>query len=291
MVSLGFIGLGEMGGPMATHLVAEGYNVTVYDLRSAAVDAVVEAGATRAADTREVGRNADVVFLSLPGPPEVETVVEDLEAVLRSGDVIVDTTTSTPGTTNHLAETLAERGIDILGAPVSGGRAGSEAGTLSVMIGGNPSVYEACVPVIEAFATDVFHVGDSPGHGHAVKLLNNYLSTTALVASSEAVLLGQRVGLDIETMCNVFSVSSGRNSAVEDKLPEHVATREYDVGFRLELVEKDIRLLSEFGEENQTPLLLANVVRNLVGYVINQQGGEADMTRVYDFLESMMIRD
>lgn len=291
MVSLGFIGLGEMGGPMATHLVAAGYDVTVYDLRSAAVDEVVEAGATRAADTREVGRNADVVFLSLPGPAEVETVVEDLEAVLRSGDVIVDTTTSTPGTTNHLAEALAERGIDILGAPVSGGRAGSEAGTLSVMIGGDPSVYEACVPVIEAFATDIFHVGDSPGHGHAVKLLNNYLSTTALVASSEAVLLGQRVGLDIETMCNVFSVSSGRNSAVEDKLPEHVATGEYDVGFRLELVEKDIRLLSEFGEENQTPLLLANVVRNLVGYVISQQGGEADMTRVYDFLESMMIRD
>lgn len=291
MVSLGFIGLGQMGGPMATHLVAAGYDVTVYDLRSDAVDEVVDAGASGATDPRAVGRNADVVFLSLPGPPDVEAVVGELEGVLQPGDVIVDTTTSTPGTTDRIAADLTDQGVDILGAPVSGGRAGSEAGTLSVMVGGDPSVFEACVPLLEAFADDIFHVGDSPGHGHAVKLLNNYLSTTALVASSEAVLLGQRVGLDLETMCDVFSVSSGRNSAVEDKLPEQVATGQYDVGFRLELVEKDIRLLCEFGEDNQTPMLVANVVRNLVGYVLTQHGGSADMTRVYDGLKSMMRRD
>jgi 3-hydroxyisobutyrate dehydrogenase len=180
--------------------------------------------------------------------------------------------------------------VDVLGAPVSGGRAGTRAGTLSVMVGGDPSTHEACVPLFESFASDVFHVGDAPGHGHAIKLLNNYLSFAALVASSEAVLLGRQVGLDLETVCEVVSASSGRNSATEEKLPEQVATGEYDLGFPLRLVEKDIRLLSEFGEDNGTPLLLANAVRQLVGYARTHQGDGADMTRIYDFLEAVMVR-
>lgn len=290
MVSIGFIGLGDMGGPMATHLVNAGHNVTVFDLRDDAVDRLVDAGATEGTHAGDVGGASEVVFLSLPTPEDVEVVTSELESSLTDGDILVDTSTSTPATTMGIATRLRDSGVAVLGAPVSGGKVGAQAGSLTVMVGGDPTVHEACVPLFDTFASDVFHVGDSPGHGHAVKLLNNYLSFTALVASSEAVLLGQTVGLDIETMCEVFSVSSGRNSAVEYKLPEQVATGQYDMGFPLRLVEKDIRLLTEFGDDNDMPLLLASVVRAIVGYSRTDQGSEADMTRIYDFLEGVMVR-
>ena len=291
MATLGFIGLGVMGGPMATHLVEDGHDVTVFDLDDDAVARVESAGATAASTARGVAEAAEVVFLSLPAPADVESVVAELEPGFASGDVLVDTTTSTPETTEGIAARLGERGVTVLGAPVSGGRSGSEAATLSIMVGGDRSTHEACVPLFEAFAADVFYVGESPGHGHAIKLLNNYLSFTGLVAASEATLLGQQVGLDIETMCDVFSASSGRNAATEDKLPNQVATGAFDNGFPLRLMEKDIRLLSAFAEDNETPMLLANVVRNLVGYARTREGPDGDMTDVYRVLEGLMVRE
>ncbi|MDY6819021.1 MAG: NAD(P)-dependent oxidoreductase [Halobacteriales archaeon] len=291
MPALGFIGLGDMGEPMATHLVDAGHAVTVYDIRQSAIESLVDAGAVGADSIPAVAEAAEVIFLSLPTPADVEDVVAELAPTIDPGDVLIDTTTSTPQTTAAVADRLADHGVDVLGAPVSGGTTGAQAGTLSVMMGGDRAVYEACKPLVDAFAADVFHVGPAPGHGHGIKLLNNYLSFTGLIAASEATLLGQRIGLDLETMCRVFTASSGRNSATEDKLPNHVATGSYDMGFPLRLMEKDIRLLTEFSEHNETPLLLAAMIRQLVGYARTQQGAEADMTRIYDFLETVMIRE
>ncbi|MFB6300033.1 MAG: NAD(P)-dependent oxidoreductase [Halobacteriales archaeon] len=291
MAAIGFIGLGDMGQPMATHLVDAGHDVTVFDVRETAIETLTAAGATGAGSVAAVAEAAEVVFLSLPTPAEVEAVVEELDSAFDPGDVLIDTTTTTPQTTAMVADRLADRGVDVLGAPVSGGTTGAESGTLSIMIGGDRAVYEACVSLVESFASDVFHVGPAPGHGHAMKLLNNYLSFTGLIAASEATLLGQRIGLDLETMCTVFTASSGRNSATEDKLPNYVATGTYDMGFPLRLMEKDIRLLAEFSENNEMPLLLATVVRQLVGYARTHEGGDADMTRVYDFLATVTVRE
>jgi len=291
MSKVGFIGLGDMGGPMATHLVEAGTDVTAFDLDADRVAAVADAGATPADDGPDAARGADVVVLSLPGPDAVNAVVDDVEPALESGAVLVDTTTSTPLTTERLADRLGARDVDVLSAPVSGGKAGAQAGTLSVMVGGDEALFEACRPLFEAFATDVFYVGDGPGDGHAVKLLNNYLSYTALLATSEAVVLGDIAGLDRELLLDVFDASTGRNSATEDKLPNQVLTGDYDTGFPLDLTEKDVRLFVQFGEEFETPLLLGTVVRQLVGYARSHQGDDADMTRVYDFVEAMMRRE
>lgn len=290
MADVGFIGLGEMGGPMAEHLL-DGNDMTAFDVDESAVERLEEMGATPAAEAADAVTGSDVVFLSLPTPDTVEHIVDEAADAFESGAVLVDLSTSTPSTTDCLADRLANRDVDVLGAPVSGGKSGAKAGSLSVMVGGDGSVYEACLPLFETFADDVFYVGEDPGHGHAVKLLNNYLSFTGLLAASEAVALGRAAGLDGETLVEAFNASSGRNSATEDKLPEYVLTGTYDMGFPLELMEKDIRLFAEFGKAHDAPVLLGDVVRNLVGYARAQQGGEADMTRVYDFFEEKIARD
>ncbi|WP_436348570.1 NAD(P)-dependent oxidoreductase [Natronorubrum sp. FCH18a] len=289
MTSLGFIGLGSMGGPMARNLLAAGHDVTVYDIDDTAVEAVADEGATAATSSADAVTGAEVVFLSLPTPGIVESTVDEIEAVLEEGSILVDLTTSTPATTNEIANRLTERGVDVLGAPVSGGVSGAEDGTLSIIAGGDEAVFEACKPLFEAIGTDFFHVGDAPGHGHAVKLLNNYLSNIALLATSEAVILGDAAGLDRQQLVDIFSVSTGRNSSTEDKIPNQVLTGEYDVGFKLGLMNKDMRLLSEFADDQDAPLLVGRVARDLVGYARTTKGDDADMTRIYEFLEDVMI--
>lgn len=291
MTDIGFVGLGNMGGPMATHLIGSGYDLTAFDIDPTARDRLADAGATAATDGTGAVKGADVVFLSLPRPETVETFVNETESAFDEGAVLVDLTTSTPETTAGLTTRLNDRNVDVLGAPVSGGPSGANAGTLSVMVGGDKAVFEACRPLFEAFAQDIFHVGEQPGHGHAVKLLNNYLSFTALLATSEAVALGHAAGLDRETLVDVFSVSSGRNSATQDKIPEYVLTGNYDMGFTLDLMEKDVRLFTKFGESHDAPLLLGGTVRNLVGYARAQQGDDADMSRIYDFIEEMAFSE
>ncbi|MFC7225506.1 NAD(P)-dependent oxidoreductase [Halalkalicoccus sp. GCM10025322] len=287
MTALGFIGLGQMGGSMATHLAQSNNEVFVFDQRQEAIRAVESVGATGTSSASEVGKKAEVVFLSLPNPKVVRAVVSELEATIRPNSVIIDATTSTPDTTRSIAKQLANDKVTVLGAPVSGGATGAEKGTLTAMVGGDQATFEACQEFIDTFAANVFYIGEDPGYGHAVKLLNNYLSNTAMVATSEAIILGQEIGLDIETMCEIFNVSSGRNSATEDKFPDYISN-DLDVGFAIGLMEKDLRLLLQFAEDNQIPLLLASVVRNQVGQTRNRYSETGDMTDVYDYLYEIM---
>ena len=288
MPPLGFVGLGQMGGRMARHLLDDGHELVAFDLDSAALDRAVEAGATAAESAADVAERADVVFLSLPGPAAVEAVVEDLADAVDGESVLVDLSTTTPTTSRNAADRLDDSGATVLGAPVSGGTSGAEAGTLTVMAGGDAATVEACRPYFEAFAADVFHIGDDPGHGNAVKLLNNYLSNVALVATSEAITLGREAGLDPERMCEVFNVSSGQNTSTMEKFPERILPGE-DIGFALGLMEKDMRLLSQFAEEYRTPLLVESVVHNQVSAARARFGDDGDMGEIYDYVESTVL--
>jgi 3-hydroxyisobutyrate dehydrogenase-like beta-hydroxyacid dehydrogenase len=173
--------------------------------------------------------------------------------------------------------------VTVLGAPVSGGTSGAADGALTTMVGGDRSAFEACKPYLETFTSNVFYLGADPGYGHATKLLNNYLSITAMVATSEAIVLGRQLGLDVETMCEVFNASSGRNSATEEKFPDYVSAGR-DVEFSLGLVEKDIDLLTRCSNDNRLPLLLARVVRSQVGCARAKYGEDGDMTDLYDYV-------
>lgn len=290
MVRIGFIGLGDMGGPIVQHLVDGGYDVTAFDIDDDALDAASDAGATPANSSEALAASSDVVFLTLPDPSAVEGVVGEIRDELKPGSVVVDMTTSLPAVTNAVAADLDSRSVDVLGAPISGGKHGAQEATLSVMVGGDVAVYEACEPLFETFAPDRFHVGKTPGDGHAAKLLNNFLSYNSLLAASEAVILGQNAGLDRAQLLKLFSASTGRSSATDDKLPNQVLTGDYDTGFPLSLTEKDVRLFTEFAETQETPVLLGYVTRLLVGYARSTEGDDADMTAVYDFLERVMQR-
>lgn len=293
MAAIGFVGLGTMGKPIATRLLEAKHDLIVYDLRQSAIKALTEEGATEASGYAEVGKYSEVVFLSLPGPEAVEEAItggseyKGLIAGLSPGNVVIDLSTSSPQTTKRLAQDLADRDITILGAPVSGGLEGARAGTLSIMVGGENAVVDACCPIFDSFASNIFHVGEQPAHGHAMKLLNNYLSMGALFLTSEAVILGESAGLDSEVMIDVFNASTGRNSATERKFPNHILSGTYDTGFPLKLVRKDLDLLIKFSQQFETPLLLGGVVNHFASFAHNTQGDDADQTRFYDFLNQI----
>jgi 3-hydroxyisobutyrate dehydrogenase len=272
---------------MSQHLLDDGHDVIVFDVIEEAMTPLVEAGAQPADDPAELAERSDVVFLSLPRPEDVEgLVLEDLRAGLSDGDVVVDMSTSLPSVTRELADELADDGVSMLGAPVSRGASGAEAGTLAVLVGGDGAVVETARPYFEAFATDVVHVGDEPEHGHVVKLLNNYLSFSAMLATCEAAALGESVGLELDRMMEAFNQSSGHNSATERKFPDYIVPGTYDAGFPMELARKDLRLFTRFGDQEDQPLLLGEVVAQLIGYAHAEFGDDADQTRLYDFFKA-----
>lgn len=292
-MQVGFVGLGSMGGPMAMNLLKGGTDLTVFDTRSDAMEVLVESGASPSSSAAELAAACEVIFLSLPNNDIVDQVVnEELVAELDPGDVVVDTSTVQPSMTDRNAERLAEVGATMIGAPVSGGlRGGAEDGTLSIIVGGDPEVVDRCRPLFQTFASDIYHVGHGPSDGHKVKLLNNYLSFVAMVATSEATIIGQEAGLDMDTMLEVFNTSSGRNSATQTKFPEYIAKGSFDSGADLGLVKKDISLATSFAEELDTPMLLGETVCQLLGYVYNEYGHDGDYLRMYSFFEDVMTKD
>ena len=202
--SIGFIGLGYMGHGMAKNILGKGYGLTVlgHRNREPIVD-LVSRGAHETASEQALAEASDIVFLCLPGSPQVEAVVEKLSAGLSGGAVIVDCSTSDPVSTTRLSQTLAERGIHLVDAPLGGTPVQAEEGTLSAMVGADDAVFERVKPVIEAWASTVLHIG-KPGDGHRMKLLNNFLSLGYAALYSEALALGQKVGISVETFDSVI---------------------------------------------------------------------------------------
>jgi len=202
--SIGFIGLGYMGHGMAKNILAKGYGLTVLGHRNRKpIEDLLSRGAHEAASEQALAEASDIVFLCLPGSPQVEAVIEKLSAGLSDGDIIVDCSTSDPVSTARLSQTLMERGIHLVDAPLGGTPVQAEEGTLSAMVGADDAVFERVKPVIEAWASTVVHIG-RPGDGHRMKLLNNFLSLGYAALYSEALALGQKVGISVETFDSVI---------------------------------------------------------------------------------------
>jgi 3-hydroxyisobutyrate dehydrogenase len=260
--TVGFIGLGNMGIPMTTRLVAAGYQVRGFDTAAEArqnFEAVGSAGArggvTALAELGPVGDGADAVILMLPDSDIVERVLlgrlasepadrtagGGLLVNLAPGTTIIDMSSSDPARTRVLAELVAAAGMTLIDAPVSGGVSGARAGTLMIMVGGPSLAFERFRPMLSAIGNRVVHAGDV-GAGHAVKALNNLMSAAHLLASSEALIAGRRFGLDPAVMLEIINGSSGRSGSTENKWPNYVLTEKYDAGFSVRLMVKDIRL-------------------------------------------------
>ncbi|MEU8362499.1 NAD(P)-dependent oxidoreductase [Nonomuraea sp. NPDC048882] len=238
---IGFVGLGNMGGRIARRLTAAGHPVLGHDPAPGAAE---KAGATPAASVAEVGRDAELILLSLPDSKVVESVVlgdDGLLAHARQGQVIVDLSTAAPDSTRRLAGLLAAQGARLVDAGVSGGAAAAERGTLTIMAGGEREDVERITPVLETFAQRIFHMG-GPGTGHSAKLLNNFLNAVSLAATSEVMIAGRKAGLDPHTLLDVLNSSSGANWATANRFPRIVEGDYLEGGLTSALMTKDIVL-------------------------------------------------
>lgn len=284
--TVGFIGVGRMGQPMASRLLAAGHPLVACDVQGQALSAIAGKGAQTAASPAEVAERAELVLVSLPTPDVVREVALGERGVHKGTRVrtFVDLSTTGPRMAKAVAAELAKRDILAIDAPVSGGVAGATKGTLAVMVSGPHAPCEALRPVLEVIGK-VFYIGAEPGQGQMMKLINNLLSATATAATSEAVVLGVKAGLDPRVMIDVINAGSGRTTASEDKFPRAILPRRFDYGFALALMSKDVNLCIAEAEALGVPMWIGNAVKQLWLYGLAQGGADQDFTELIKHLE------
>jgi 3-hydroxyisobutyrate dehydrogenase len=272
-----------MGVPMASQLIAAGYDVRGYDAAPAARE-----GFERSVGSLAEAAAAEVV-LSLPDSSVVRQVllVDGLLDALEPGSLVIDMSSSEPTETQALAAEAERRGRQLMDAPVSGGVKGAVEGTLTIMAGGTQEQFDRARPLLDAIGSRVLHVG-GVGAGHALKALNNLLSGTTLLASAEALLVGRRFGLDPRLLVETINVSTGRSYSTEYKLPEFVLTGTYDAGFALRLMAKDLRIAAGLAEATGTPLELGHLSTAIWERAAAELPEDADHTEIARWLEEAL---
>ena len=279
---LGFIGLGNMGGPMAANLAAAGHPLICYDASGTAERA--PAGTVHAASAAEVAQKTAIVFLCLPDGPTVEKVALELIAAdERIVEVVVDNTTSGASEARATHDLLAAAGIAYADCPVSGGASGARAGTLAMMVAAPEALFARLQPLLLPMAKNARHVGTEPGQGMAMKLLNNFLSGMAMAATSEAMAFGAAQGLDMATIIDTVSVSSGTNTAITDKFPNRILSESYDSGFATRLMTKDLRLYVDSCKQQNSPHRLSETLLQHVWGRMFEDMPASDFTKIYPY--------
>lgn len=251
---------------MARRLMDAGHHLAVHDLRQEAAASLVADGARWAASPRELAASSDVVFTVLPGPEQVESVVLEastgLLGDLGAGSCIVDCTTNAPSAIRRIGAACNERGVDVLDAPITGGPAGAEQGTLGVMIGGDASVVARYRPLFECLGPHIFHLGPL-GSGMAAKLVVQHLFYANIMSTAEAMLIGAKSGLDLRQLVDVIAVSGG-NSRILEFFPRLVFGRRFAGLISLEVAMKDVRLAEELAKEVGSPTLMLSEVQRIM---------------------------
>ena len=279
--TIGFIGLGQMGGPMSANLARAGFTLAVFD--AAGTPERAPNGAAAAGSVAEVAEAAEAIFLSLPDGAIVAEVVAGIAASPGNTKTVIDLSTIGIEASVAAHTALAGAGIAYLDAPVSGGAKGAKAGTLTIMWAGPEDAADQLARAFDAIAKNVFHVGEKPGQGQAVKLLNNFLSAVSMAATSEAVAFGLKNGIGMKTILDVVNVSTGQNTASRDKFPERILTGTYDAGFATALFAKDLRLYLECIARADAPAEIGAVVERLWREADKAMPG-SDFTRIYEFI-------
>ena len=285
---IGWIGVGSMGSRMAANLSKGGYPLIIADKINTEL---APEGAKIAHNNEELSKKAETVIFSVPAGPDTLTIAKEF---INTPDSIVKTVidTSTIGIPHakEAFELFKAHGIEYIDAPVSGGIAGAEAGTLAVMVGCQLNSFNTVKPILDCIGQNVIHVGQSAGQGQTVKLLNNFLSATAMAATSEAMAFGTANGLDMQAILDVVNVSSGRNTATMDKFPNRIVNEAYNGGVATKMMAKDVRLYVEnvltTGSANRLGPLVADTFAQLEEFESN-----SDFTRVYPFIRDKCFKD
>ncbi|MDO3722843.1 3-hydroxyisobutyrate dehydrogenase [Marinobacter sp. chi1] len=294
MAKIAFIGLGNMGGPMASNLVKAGHDVTVFDLSEAAVKSLEAEGAQSAGTAKAAAEGAECVITMLPAGQHVESVYlgeDGLLAHLPEGTLVIDSSTIAPETARAVAEAARARNIPFLDAPVSGGVGGAKAGILTFICGGAEEAFNQAKPILEAMGKNIFHAGDH-GSGQVAKICNNMMLAILMAGTSEALALGVKNGLDPAVLSEIMKQSSGGNWAlnvynpwpgVMDGVP---ASRDYEGGFLVKLMNKDLGLAFDNAVKNHAPIPMGALARNLFELHAGQGNSDLDFSSIQRFYRS-----
>ncbi|MBI3517640.1 MAG: NAD(P)-dependent oxidoreductase [Proteobacteria bacterium] len=276
-MDLGYVGLGKMGGALARRLMRE-HTLRAYDLRPAVVQEFAAAGALPVQNLRAMASACDLVMTCLPTSSQVRDVIfgdDGLAQHLKPGSLIADMTTGDPNATREMAAQLKPRGISLIDAPVSGGPHGAEAGTIAIMVGAPAELLERVLPVLKTISPNIFHTGDV-GTGHLMKLVNNVIAASVRAVTFEAIAMGIKNGLTLETCAAVLPKGSARSYTTEITLPK-LRDGSLIGNFLLGLMHKDVRLATEMGIASGAPMPIAGLVRELYQEAVNEHGYDADI--------------
>lgn len=274
-MKIGLIGLGNIGVHFGTRLLAAGHELLVHDRSSAAQERLVAKGALPAASAKELASQVEIVLLCLPLP----RIVADVAAEVAQGErvrIVIDLSTTGPSVTKEIEALLTARNIALVGAPVSGGTVAAEKGTLAVMPAGPSQAYEEVEPLLRVIGKNIFYLGADPSLGQTLKIINNTLYATSMVASCEALVYGVKAGLDARTMLDVINVSSGRSFATLERIPQCVLDRSFPVRFTTELLHKDIKMCIDEAEKLGAPMMVSPAARQFLAFAITQGDGDKD---------------
>jgi len=284
---IAFAGIGNMGWPMAANLVKAGFEVTVCDVVPGRADAfAAETGARAAASPAEAAAAAECVVTIVPTSRQVAEALEAMAPSLTKGMLVIDMTSGQPGRTREIAAVLAQKGVAMLDCPVSGGVPRAKTGQLAIMAGGDDADLDRAEPVLKAMGSSIHRCGPI-GAGQAMKALNNLVSAGGYLIGIEALLIGQRFGLDPAKMVDVLNASTGMNNSTQKKFKEYVLSRRFDAGFGLDLMVKDLSIALEVGRETATPTPFAALCREMWASAAAMLGPGADHTAVAKLSEQL----
>lgn len=287
MKTIGFIGIGKMGKLMIEHLIKANYTIYAHDINKNELEYISTKGALVSPSISNLAENSDIVILMLPNSKIVESVILGNDGLLenmRAGQIIVDMSSSDMNSTIKLAKLVNEKGIDYVDAPVSGGKKGAAEASLTIMVGGKSSNFNELHAILKCMGDNIIHIGEV-GHGHALKAINNFLSATSLYASSEAMIIANSIGLDLQKSLEVINGSSGQSYSTLYKLPNFILKRKFKAGFSLDLMLKDIKLSNSLARENGIPIMLGSLIEQVYEAASTILEEECDHTEIAKFIE------
>jgi 3-hydroxyisobutyrate dehydrogenase len=287
-VSVGFIGLGNMGNPMASNVLKNGFSMTVFDKNRKAMENLVEAGAKAAESAKQVVEDAEVVLTCLPGSPEVEALYLDAGGVVelaKPGTLLVDLSSVLPSTPRKLEQRAKARGLLFLEAPVSGGVTGARAATLAIMTGGDAAVLERVRPILRSMGPNIYHVGPV-GSGNTMKAINNMMSSVNALAMMEGMVLGLKAGLDLNTMSEIVKASSGTSNALA-RVQRALIPRNFEPGFKVQLMNKDLETFNTIAKELHVPVSFSNIAQRYQQAALAAGLGEKDTSVIFTLIERL----
>lgn len=284
--TLGLVGVGNIGKHFAARLLNAGWDVLVYDRNVEAAQKAVSGGGSVAESLEDLASRTETILLSLPTPQSVQAVVEELCAAEgATTKLVVDLSTTGPAVTREIAPRLSDAGIEFVGAPVSGGTANAEQGKLALMAGGPQSAFEGMKPVFDVLGKNVFYIGDDPSLGQTIKIINNTLYATSMIASCEALVYGIKAGLDAQTMLDVINTSSGRSFSTLERIPQCALDGSFPLRFSTELLHKDVKMCLDDAERIGAPMQVNPVARQFLAFAMTQGQGDRDNVEVLKFIE------